>query len=232
MTVSAPVVGGQARSLGQWTERRLRLAILTGELGPGTRLAPALLAREWGISVTPLREAVHRLAGEGLIEESRHRGSHVSMVSAEDARDLYELRLLLEPLALEKSLGATDEGHRSAMQGAFDRWVQATEDDRLDVLATEEVHQAFHSVLYERCPSVRLLNTVDMLSRHSARYRILAGSTGRGGADVAWAEHKGILDACLAGDVTLAMSKLAGHLELTRDYVADYVGGRDRAQTV
>lgn len=219
MVIPAPAVAS-AKSLGQWAERRLRLAILTGELPPGSRLAPTEISRAWDISATPLREAIHRLAAEGLIEEVRHRGARVRPMNVDDLRELYEFRLLIEPSALEKSLRASDDSHRAAMTEAHERWVRAANDPHLDELSVEEAHQAFHASLLARCPSSWLLTTIDTLSQHSARYRILAKYTGRGGVAAAAHEHAELLQASLDGDEPLAASLLRRHLERTLDSVA------------
>lgn len=209
------------RSLGEWAERRLRLAILTGELQPGDQLAPSKLAREWEMSLTPLREAVHRLSAEGLIEESRHRGARIRPLTVEDLRDLYQFRLLVEPLALKESLQASDDEHRAQMNAAFDRWAAAATDSSLDKLTVEETHRAFHRSLLSCCRSSRLMQAVDTLSHQSARYRILAATTGRGGATVAHREHQALLEHCVAGRVSAAVDQLRAHLKFTLDHLVE-----------
>src|SRR3954449_12809603 len=72
---------------------------MSGELPPGAVLNQAVLAREIGISTTPLREALRRLAQQGLVELDAHRDARVTRLRAEEARDLLEVRLSLDPLA-------------------------------------------------------------------------------------------------------------------------------------
>src|SRR4051794_20094392 len=102
-----------------WVEERLRAAILRGELEPGQRLHANDLAERWAVSATPLREAFQRLAGDGLVEVLPQRGARVSRLSVQEAANIYELRLLLEPVALRQSLDASDDDHRVAMRVAF-----------------------------------------------------------------------------------------------------------------
>ena len=78
---------------------RLREGILSGEFEPGTVLHQATLAKTIGISTTPLREAMRRLMTEGLVELDAHRDARVSSLTAEEARDLLEVRRSLDPLA-------------------------------------------------------------------------------------------------------------------------------------
>jgi DNA-binding GntR family transcriptional regulator len=77
----------------------LRRRILVGELPPGTRLRQLDVARELGVSTTPVREAFTSLAREGLIQQDAHRGVFVFAPSDDDVRERYEIRIALEPLA-------------------------------------------------------------------------------------------------------------------------------------
>ena len=98
MMESAP----QTRS--DWVYERLKHAIISSELQPGTRLVAAELAQRWALSPTPLREAFQRLEGLGLVELSSQRGARVAPISVAEAEEIYELRLLLDPWALRRSL--------------------------------------------------------------------------------------------------------------------------------
>ena len=77
----------------------VRDQVLRGGLGPGAVIPQADLARELGISTTPLREALRRLMTEGLVELDAHRDARVTRLTAEEARDLVEIRRSLDPLA-------------------------------------------------------------------------------------------------------------------------------------
>jgi DNA-binding GntR family transcriptional regulator len=219
---------GPLATRAQWADRRLRLAILTGELPPGTRIRPGDLAREWEVSATPLREAIHRLAGDGLIVESPHRGATVAPLDRGDMLELYELRLLVEPRALEKSLDASDESHRAEMRRAHDAWVAADSSPDTDPLTREEAHQQFHRSLLSRCPSRRMLSQIDAYSEHSTRYRLAAGSV-KPGDHRGRQEHRHLLDLCLAGDVEAAVDALRDHLMLTVNTVLDREGLQSEA---
>ena len=79
----------------------LRRMILSGELPAGSRLAQYVLAEQLRMSITPLREAIRRLSSEGLIELDNHKDARVSTISAPEARELFEVRLALDPAAVE-----------------------------------------------------------------------------------------------------------------------------------
>ncbi|GAA4511400.1 GntR family transcriptional regulator [Actinoallomurus oryzae] len=78
---------------------RLRQAIIDGSLGPNTRLVESDLARRYGISQAPVRDAIRRLAHEGLVSHVQRRGSYVAEISAEDAARAREIRVVLEGIA-------------------------------------------------------------------------------------------------------------------------------------
>src|SRR5262252_6104504 len=115
-----------------WAHKRLKAAILTGELAPGTKLAADELSQRWAVSPTPLREAFQRLGGHGLVELTSQRGARVAPFSLDEAADLYELRLLLEPRALRASLRRSDDAHRAAVVAAHDRLDAALAADLID----------------------------------------------------------------------------------------------------
>jgi len=80
---------------------RLKDRFLRGEYLPGSRIFEDELAREYGISLTPIREAMHRFQAEGLVVRKEHRALYVRSFTLEEARNVYEMRALLEPYAIE-----------------------------------------------------------------------------------------------------------------------------------
>ena len=87
------------RQLRQWVADRLRTEILEGRRHPGDWLRQESVAREEGVSQTPVREALKQLVAEGLLEHVPYRGIRVVTLSVEDAEDLYASRAVLEPMA-------------------------------------------------------------------------------------------------------------------------------------
>lgn len=210
--------GGLASAPGtraDWVDRRLRAAILSGALAPGQKLVAGPLALELAVSATPLREAIQRLAASGLVEIAPQRGARVADASPRDAEEIYELRTLLDPLALADSLRNGDDAHRTAIEVAFDRMRRAGVEGA-DLVETLDRHAAFHAVLLERCRSRWLLRLTSLLADHSQRYAVLAVGTGAaGGHHDALGEHRALCDAALAGRVDDATTLLRDHLQRT-----------------
>jgi len=196
-----------------WALRRLRTAILTGELPPGTKLRAEDLAQQWQLSPTPLREAFQRLGGARLVEVSPQRGVRVAEFTLEDAADLYALRLRLEPPALRQSLRRSDDAHKAEIAAALDRLVNAH-----SLEEGTDAHLAFHDALLARCPSAWTRRIVSLLAEHAQRYAMLGAQKFRSGRGPA-AEHALLRDAALAGDVDGAVALLEEHLRGTLESV-------------
>lgn len=92
--------GPRAATAAQFVCERIREGILRGEFHPGMRLRQAELAEQFGVSITPVREAMRWLATEGLLELDSHRGAAVAAPSRDEAQRIWELRRLIEPYAI------------------------------------------------------------------------------------------------------------------------------------
>ncbi len=208
MTATAPTTRSQ------WAEDRLREAILSGDLQPGERINATDLAERWSVSVTPLREAIQRLAGDGLVEVLPQRGARVTAPSAAEVTQIYELRLLLEPLALRQSLEASDNQHRAEVRAAFDAFRSAP-----SALEAVEAHSRFHETLLSRCPSEWLIRFTTRLADSSRLYQVASMRVGKQRRN-AFAEHQALHDAALSGDVTAAVELQVQHLTRTLDLIS------------
>jgi DNA-binding GntR family transcriptional regulator len=193
----------------QWAEDRLREAILGGELGPGERINATDLAEQWSVSVTPLREAIQRLAGDGLVEVLPQRGARVTAPSLTEVSQIYELRLLLEPLALRQSLESSDDEHRAEIRAAFTAFRAAR--DPFDAV---EAHSRFHETLLSRCRSEWLIRFTTQLADSSRQYQVASLRVGQERRH-AFAEHKALRDAALAGEIDAAVDLQVQHLTRT-----------------
>ena len=210
-----------------WVDRRLRAAILSGELPAGQKLVAGPLAQRFAVSATPLREAIQRLAASGLVEIEPQRGARVAAASARDAEEIYELRTLLDPLALRDSLAHGDAAHRAAIAEAFTALSRAGTED-VDLVEAFDRHAAFHATLLGRCRSRWLLRLTALLADHSQRYAFLAiGAGAAGGHHDALAEHRALRDAAVAGRVEQAVALLADHLQRTLNGIRELARGND-----
>lgn len=202
----------------EWVDAQLRRAILSGEFAPGEKLRAEHLADRWGVSPTPLRETFMRLAGEGLVVVEPQRGARVAPLDVAEAVEIYELRLLLDPVALDRSIrvGGAElvvevERAHDALEGPH-----ATAADYL------EAHRSFHLALVARCPNRRLVRQVEQLLDHSQRFQAIGIRTVRRGDPRA--EHRQLVEAVGVGDRRAATRVLKAHLQATLDAVRDAAG--------
>ncbi|WP_169789801.1 GntR family transcriptional regulator [Actinoplanes subtropicus] len=197
----------------QWAERRLRQAIVTGELAPGERVPVERLAAEWLVSPTPLREALRTLAHDGLLVLSPQRGARVAELSPVEMRDVYEMRLLLEPHALRLSMRRRDDTWRSRVEAAWQA-LQQVWTSPIEPTALEPAHTEFHQSLMSMCGSETLLQTTRQLAVKSLRYRILSAQVRDD--DQAYQEHRGLYEAAVGDDDGSEVVRLAAaHIGMT-----------------
>src|SRR4051794_33689198 len=147
---------------------RVRQLILSGELAPGAVLNQAALAKEIGISTTPLREALRRLEQQGLVELDAHRDARVTQLDAGQARDLLEVRTSLDPLAAalaaERRTAADIAVLRTSLEGLAALPTNPT-------AAQLDTHRRFHSAIYRASHNAVLVGMLDALWDSADRYR-------------------------------------------------------------
>ena len=198
-------------------EDALRVEIIEGILPPGQRLRAQELTQRYGVSATPLREALQRLAAENLVEIDPRLGAAVAQISPSDLRDIYWLRELLEGLALERSIERADEVGEAEVRTAWERFrtTPVSESDSTEsMLAWSEAHRAFHEALFEACDSPWLLRFVGTLYDHSERYRMLSVRSRRRNTVV---EHEEIFRAAVDRNAPEAVAWLRRRLSRTVD---------------
>jgi GntR family carbon starvation induced transcriptional regulator len=201
----------------EWASDWLRKAVLSGELLPGARLTMAHLTRQLGVSQTPLREALQRLAAEGLLDYDPQRGARVAPISDKELYEIYQLRVKLEPDAVSDSVAHSNESWRNDLRAAFVEFDALSDDvPRGQYL---ELHRAFHRMLRAGCDSAWLRRLTDMLADHSSRFAAISVQP-RGGVHAAKLEHKAIYDAALEGRSDNARDLIRQHMQRTLDVVA------------
>jgi DNA-binding GntR family transcriptional regulator len=132
----------------------IREAIIDGRLAPGRRLKEEELARELGISRTPIREALLVLQAEGLVDAVPNRGATVRVHDAADLDDLYQLRALLEGYGARRAAARITEGEVAELSASCERFDELSAHDDLKAVVKENLF--FHSRILEIAGSSRL----------------------------------------------------------------------------
>ncbi len=191
---------------------QVRSRILTGELPPGTVISQGRLAEELGVSTTPLREAIRRLAAEGMILLEAHRDARVSAVSAQEARHLHEVRERVDPLAAGLAAERRTEEQLRQMDQALTRLTPLRDDTSLDALMA---HREFHRAVYRASGNAILVGILEQLWDKSDRYRLIGLRASADSPDDSArikGEHEEILLAVEAGDATGAHDAMQLHV--------------------
>src|SRR5688500_15792649 len=180
---------------------RLKEAITSVSLRPGSSLGEAEVARQLGVSTTPVREALQRLGQDGLIVLSRYRGATVAEMTTTDVREIYELREAFEPMAARLGVPILTAADFAQMREAIARASAAI--GRNDWQELSHWNRTFHGALIHCCQNSRLRRVLETLQDQN---RIIALLTweGRGYDTQEHAEHTAILEAAAARDADLA----------------------------
>lgn len=187
----------------------LRAALISGELQPGRVYSAPALAADFGISATPVREAMLDLAREGLVEPVRNKGFRVTGVSERDLDQYSELRALIEvPTVGAVTRSATREQLEALRPVAEEIVVSARGHDLIGYL---DADRRFHLSLLGLHGNDRLVETVGDLRKRSRLYGLTALDE-RGLLIASAREHLELLDLMLAGDAAAAEACMARHL--------------------
>jgi DNA-binding GntR family transcriptional regulator len=194
---------------------QLRRSILEGDMRPGLITSQMELTRDLGVGRTPLREALRMLQHEGLVVARPNRRIQVAPLSAQDAEELYVMRIALESVAIRLTVPQLDEMDIAELEGAMaqmDRLAEA------GVVPMDKPHRAFHDRLVSGAGE-RPAALIRELSDHAERYRLYYGATAPGGYERRRAEHRTILEAAAAGDADAAAEALALHYVRTAQLI-------------
>ncbi len=188
----------------------LRRRILSGAVAAGEALRQDALAREFGISRIPIREAFHQLAAEGLVTLHPHRGAVVTALSALDIAELFDLRAMLEPELIRRAvprLQASDFARAETLLADY-----AAAIGRGDLEAYGELNREYHLSLYRASGRNQTLELVRVLLANTDRYTRVQLAMSDGATTRAKREHATLLELCRAGDAE-------GAARLTLDHV-------------
>jgi DNA-binding GntR family transcriptional regulator len=209
------------RTLWEQVRDRLREDILAGRLEPGTELSEVALAREFGTSRGPLREALGRLASEGLVTITPRRGAVVAQLSREEFIDAYQVREALETLAVRLAVPLMSDAeiaHLRELCELMDRAARANE-----VQVFFETNNSFHEALVRASRNRKLHDVHRILVGQMVPY-LPRSLELRGNLQQSVAEHQAILAAIEERDSERAARLLAEHIEVPQRVLESEAG--------
>lgn len=198
-----------AAPLRQQAVEVLRTAVADGRFAPGERLIERELCELMGVSRTIVREALRQLESEGLIEVAPNRGPVVSIVSCAEAREIYQIRQVLEPLACRLCAEQVDDHVRRRLRSAFRKLTDVYKaGDWADLLRAKD---EFYDAVFDGAGSATLRRTIELMQVKIKQLRVVSlavpGRAGESLKDIA-----AIVDAICDGDPARAWSAAEAHI--------------------
>ncbi|WP_354643420.1 GntR family transcriptional regulator [Kitasatospora camelliae] len=187
----------------------LRAALISGELRPGVVYSAPALAADFGVSATPVREAMLDLAREGLVEAVRNKGFRVTELSERDLDEYTEIRALIEVPTVGRVTRTATAEQLEALRPQAEAIVAAAR--KHDLIGYLEADRQFHLDLLGLAGNARLVETVGDLRKRSRLYG-LTRLDQRGELASSAEEHLELLDLMISGDAEAAEECMARHL--------------------
>jgi DNA-binding GntR family transcriptional regulator len=213
-----PMVG-ERQSLREQVAHALRAALITGEMRPGVVYSAPVLAAQFGVSATPVREAMLDLAKEGLVEAVRNKGFRVTELSDRDLDELTEIRQLIEVPTVARLADSSRAEEFERLRPIAEEIVAAGE--RGDLLAYVDADLRFHVELLALSGNAHLVSVVRDL-RNRARLYGLSQLSERGTLGDSAREHLALLDALKSGDGAAVAHIMGEHIGHVRGIWAEH----------
>ena len=193
----SPAPAAESRSMADEAHARLRARIIRCELEPGERFTEARFVDELSLGKTPVREALARLVQEGLVEVIPRQGYQVAPITLRDVQDLFGLRLIVEPAAVQLAAGHVDAQQLRRLDELCRAGYRLG--DRESAAAFLRANTEFHVTVARASGNRRLATTVARLLDESERLFHL-GLMLRNRTEEMAHEHKGLVDALVSGE--------------------------------
>lgn len=200
---------GRQHSLRESVTESLRAAIIAGTLKEGALYSAPSLAAAFGVSATPVREAMMDLAREGLVETMKNKGFRITTMSDSELDELTEIRLLLEPPVVGDVAGAVPPSGMEALRSMADSIVKAAREG--DLAAYLAADREFHAEVLRYAGNSQLVELATSLRIRTRLYGLKALSESHRLADSAQ-EHHELLDLIEAGDGPAATELMRRHI--------------------
>ena len=200
----------QSETLADQAYQMIKQAITNGKLKENEQLPEEKLATNLGISRTPLRDALSRLAAEGLIIQQKGRPAIVASFTKKDSLDYMELRSLLETYNIEKIISDIDSAFITLLKTNAAKQLDAIKQDNYNEFI--ELDRAFHLLLASRNNNNELKNIIHRMNTGINRAFLILSNTVPTSANEAYHEHMDIIESIEKKDVILARNKMIVHM--------------------
>jgi DNA-binding GntR family transcriptional regulator len=206
------------KSIRQNIYERIRDDITYGNLMPGERLTEKKLSDIYGVSRSPIREALRQLESEGLLSFERNKGIEVRKLSLKQIEDIYESRALLEGYAVRISAQKMDSKDIANLTDIHKKLIKAAKDQ--DVQFWIKNNALFHGYFREKAGNETISQLIVMLKRRTYHYQNMSVSYERA-FETYLEHHAAILDACKKKDAVRAEQSMILHVQTTKRFVIE-----------
>ncbi|CAK7066020.1 GntR family transcriptional regulator [Kerstersia gyiorum] len=205
---SSPIQPIKLRSLRDHVHDQLRSAIIAGKLRTGEKLNERQLAAQFGISTSPLKEALRQLEGEGLVHTEARRGTYVTF-SARQAEEMTLARAALESIIARQAAKHGSDADFSFLSNAIVQMQQAVDAGDIDALV--ELNESFHDGIHSAsgCTYLCRLQNAQRMYDHAARITVLSSPEVR---EQSFCEHRDIMAAITSRNEDLAERLMREHI--------------------
>jgi len=190
--------------------------LVTRKIKPGDRLIEETLAKDLNISRTPIRAALSRLSQDGLIDLIPRKGGSVKKMATKDVEEVYELRQVLEGVAIRLSGPKITEKELNKLKELLKQSKTLLSKDLATQLA--KLDSEFHRLIIDSCGNERLIEFVESLYNFVQIFRVM-GYYRLARARQAWREHTKILEALNKRDIHKAQELMEKHISNTKRYI-------------
>lgn len=191
--------------------RAILAMILDGEVAEGSWLRETTLAEQVGVSRTPVRQALNRLAAEGAVDLQPHRGAQVVSMSPEEVDSLYDLRAQFEPLATRLAVGRLQPEHLDELADLADQMETLVAGGRVDAQEMTRLNNAFHAVFIREANNRHLEMAIKAMTRPLFVARTFQNYSARG-MERSMHHHAELIDAARLGDGEWAEAVMRAHI--------------------
>ncbi len=207
----------QQRSTPDLIADALREAIIQGIFKEEQSLRQDEIAKQFGVSRIPVREALRQLEAEGLVKFYNNRGAVVSGLSPREAQEICEIRIALESMAIKLAIPNLQEVDLEKAQSILNATVTET-----DIALLGKLNWEFHSTLYAPAQRMRLLNMINNLHLSIERY-VRLQMVKMNYLERSHKEHHLLLDACRNRDTSTAVRLLKRHINTAAKELVAYL---------
>lgn len=203
--------------------------VVLGRILPGNRLDELALAERFGVSRTPVREALNRLAASGLVELRARRGAFVKAIGIAQVVEMFEVMAELEALCARLAARRINGEHTARLLQAHQACIDAAE--QADADAYYHRNEAFHQAIYDACGNRFLAEQTENLRNRLTPYRRMQLHV-RNRIVGSLSEHQQIVDAIRAGEEDLVVAIVKNHILIQGEKFHSLVQGLDATPSI